>query len=1168
MHTESIESAEEFRQIVNARSSFLSLNLLYYYQNPPKKWEGSSLCRKEVCAVSEIERPPENRIPDQTSQVQVVGVGASAGGLEALQAFFQNMPEKTGLAFVVIQHLSPDYKSLMDELLARHTSIPILIAQDGMDIQADHIYLLPPRKNISIFHSRLYLADQGPHKGLNLPVDIFFRSLALDKGKDSIGIVLSGTGSDGTLGTRAIKEAGGVIMVQDEQSAKFDGMPRNSIATGLVDFILPPEKMAGALMDYIQHPLVKKASESDSVPPDNLDTLTKVLMVLREHSGVDFSYYKENTILRRLERRIGINRFQDLEEYLEYLTESEREKNILHREFLIGVTRFFRDRTAFEQLQEKVLPHILKKSNVRIWCAGCSTGEEAYTLAILLDEAAQKYNPSCQVKIFATDIDRDSVEVAGKGFYPDSVLADVDPAYLARYFERRDSGYLVNERIRKMIVFATHNLLKDSPFSRLDLLVCRNLFIYLKPDVQKRLLSMFYYSLSPEGFLMMGGSETIGDMEDAFECLDSRWKLYQYKPGYKMEHIQNFPLIPQFQRETELPPWLQNGGTESVRNARMLNLVLEEFVPPSVIVDETDQILHVIGDVSPFLRIQPGNFSGNLFSTLPRETGLFVSTLLRKLKNAKNGNTMERMASIPGFEGKLITLEGRVFGDDRLSRGSPRQFYVLSFFPADKKKQYQQEEALPEKMDIKGHMFDRVDELEKELQFTRENLQATVEELETSNEELQSSNEELIASNEELQSTNEELQSVNEELYTVNSEYQSKIEELIRLNNDINNLLKNTEVGALYLDRKLCIRKITPVVSEITNILESDIGRPLAHISIPHVGDKLHKDIDKVVETLGTLDSEIVLEDGRTFLCRIRPYRTDYNAVDGILITFVDISGLKNEYQRANQATYRLERALQTGKMAWWEWDIPSGTVTFDDRKATMLGYTPEEFPSDVYEVCNLIHPDDYDQTMKKMKDFLEGKADSWNQGYRIRRKDGKYSWFFDRGTISRRSEDGKPLELVGTVIEVNELKQMEDKLLSTRDLLEKVLENSPIAKVMVNAQGKITYANQKAEELFGVPREQILQRSFDSSEWEILSPEGKPIPSEELPFSRIKESRKPLKNFQHYVVFPPASTTEQESRVLLQINGTPVLNRGEEGKSNGEIEGVVFAIEVVNDEG
>jgi len=1082
-----------------------------------------------------------NDLSANSNQI-VVGIGASAGGLEALQDFFKNMPLKTGLAFVVIQHLSPDYRSLMDELLARETSIPIQIAADGMPVLPDNIYLIPPRKNISIFHDKLYLEDQEPKKRLNLPVDIFFRSLAVEKTKNAIGIILSGTGSDGTLGTRAIKEAGGMIMVQDEKSAKFDGMPRSSISTGLVDYVLDADKMPEELVSFIKHPLVKQKKTLDGELLENLDTLTKIILILRDHGGIDFSFYKENTIIRRLERRVSINRYQTLEEYLEFLKDSDKEKETLQRELLIGVTRFFRDTEAFDSLKKKVFPGLLKKKSIRVWSAACSTGEEAYSLAIMINEYLEKNAVNADVKIFATDIDRYAIEYAGRGFYPDSVVSDMDPGLLVKYFIRKENGYQISESIRKTVVFATHNLLKDSPFSRIDLLVCRNLFIYFKPDIQAKVLGMFYYSLSSDGALFMGNSETIGDMAGAFECLDTKWKIFRFKDGYKPLISKVLPIIksPFISHERAFPSKviLDDG----LKFERLLDFTLASFLPPSVIIDGADNIIHIINDVSLFLQLQPGRFSQNIFDNLNHDISLFVSSLLRKLRREGETSALENLIDLKGFEYKKVTLQGRKIGNDRST------YYVISFIVEKTEVAVVKTEKISLVPD--GRFHEKITELEKELQFTKESLQATVEELETSNEELQSSNEELIASNEELQSTNEELQSVNEELYTVNTEYQSKIEELTRLNNDVNNLLRNTEVGALYLDRNLCIRKITPIVSRITNIMETDIGRPVYHISLGAGNESLLQDVQTVVDTLQALDREMSFEGHGDFLVRIRPYRTDFNAVDGVLIIFIDITNLKKEYQRANLASERLENALKIGNMAWWDWDVVSGKVSFDDRKATMLGYTAEEFPQDVYDVCKLIHTDDYETTMQSMRDYLGGKSAAWDLMYRMKRKDGGYSWYYDRGEIVERTERGAPKRLVGTVINVTKLKFLENEVMNRKNVIDQVLDDCPLAKLVVNPTGSITYANKPVESLLGIPLEKIPGMHIDFPGWDVYDLKGKKIPTARLPLAMIKKTGLPLRDYRYYIAINGAE------RRLFTVQGTPLFD------GYNVLEGVIFTLE------
>jgi two-component system, chemotaxis family, CheB/CheR fusion protein len=1090
--------------------------------------------------------PVIKRIKNKSkSQLRVLGIGASAGGLEALQIFFKNLPPDTNAAYVVVQHLSPDYKSMMDELLARYTNMPIQVIKDGIKVEANTIYLIPPRQNLEIFNDHLFLTNL-PGKGLNLPIDIFFRSLAEEKGKDAIGIILSGTGSDGTMGTRAIKELDGMVMVQDEKTAKFNGMPTSAISTGLVDYILPPEEMGRELKDYMQHPLVNKKQKPVTPLPEETDSFTKVLMILKNHSGTDFSYYKENTILRRLERRISINRFNSIDDYIPFLLETDKEKNTLYREFLIGVTRFFRDKEAFNVVRETVLPELISqnKEQIRIWSTGCSTGEEAYSIAILLLEAAQQLNFRGDIKIFASDIDRRAIETASYGYYTDSILADVDNILLAKYFTRTGDGYQINKEVRNIIVFAPHNLLKDPPFSKIDLLVCRNLFIYLKPDIQLSLLHRFYYSLNPGGVLFMGNSETLGGMTDAFDVVDHKNKIYRYKSGFKLPIIDTLMVDPKRTSslvKTKLP---DSSHKTVMLPDELLFSVINDFVPPSVIIDSNYYVVKVINNINPFTEIQTGNYSNDLFSILPRELGLFVNNLLRQLKTGKEKLISRSLTGLESLTGQTVQVEARKINYD------DRHYFMLTFSVTDKT-QNGTTQVTTDEVNYSDEIDHRILNLEKDLKNARENLAATIEELESANEELQSSNEELIASNEELQSTNEELQSVNEELYTVNTEHQQKIEELTRLNNDVNNLLKNLEVGAIYLDSKLCIRKITPYASQITNLLESDIGRPVFHLSILDNYPELPHDIQKVNETLQTNDKEIHDKTGKVFFARIRPYRTEHNAVDGVLVTLVEITELNKLKKNIKSTNERLANSLNLGNMAWWEWEINTGLVKFSDKKATMLGYTKEEFPSDVVKITELIHPDDYEHTMNEMQKVLDGNIQLWNVRYRIKRKDGNYAWYHDQGSVKLRDENGKPLILLGLVIDISEIHSLEEDLNKNAQLLTLIMKNNPTTIVMVDSVGKLTFANNRAEKLFNITAEQIKNRNYNSAEWEITSLNGNPVSSEELPFSVIKNTRKPLYGYKHYIKIPP------NEKILLNIDGAPVIS------NTGEFQGAVFNIKV-----
>lgn len=852
---------------------------------------------------------PLTEVPEEKRLI-CVGIGASAGGLEALEVFFRNMPTNSGMAFIVIQHLSPDYKSLMSELLSRYTSMEIFRAEDGVAVEPNSIYLIPPKKNLTIFHGKLFLADQDTNRGLNLPIDIFLRSLALDKGKDSIGIILSGTGSDGTLGIRAIKEAGGMVMVQDDQSAKFDGMPRSSIATGLVDYILSPDKMPEELVKFVKHPYINKTGKIDIIVSKDEDILAKILKIVREKVGVDFSFYKPATVLRRLEKRISINQINKIENYISYLSQSPSEAKILYKELLIGVTQFFRDQEAFNVLREKVLTEIFtgKKSGdtIRIWSAGCSTGEEAYSLAILFREYMDEKKLEFDVKVFATDLDNESIEYASTGVYPESIVSDVTTERLRSYFVKRENSYVVNERIRRMVIFASHNILKDPPFTKLDLVVCRNMLIYLNVAMQRRIMAMFYFALNQTGHLFLGSSETLGEISDGYSTVSSKWKVYQIKEGYRLPAQFTFHnTIPTLRdsRFKNRPDAQIQEVPEGFRVESVYQEIVRGFMPPGILLDNKFELLHVFKDVNQYLRIPVGKANLSIFKLVNAELSVVISSLLHKVAKEKKELVFKEVLVPVGGQQLYIDLGCRYIEDTR-ARNS---YYLITF---DEKKTDDSHSVKVDNFDLKSHYSERFSELERELQFTRENLQATIEELETSNEELQSTNEELIASNEELQSTNEELQSVNEELYTVNSEYQNKIEELTQLSNDMNNLLKNTNIGTVFLDKFLRIRRYTPAIVKTINIMEMDLGRPFFHISHNLNYNEFQRDIENILHTL--IPKEIEVQDrlNNWYMLRMLTYRTIENAVDGVVITLIDITERKRLEERIRSERDLLLRSL------------------------------------------------------------------------------------------------------------------------------------------------------------------------------------------------------------------------------------------------------------------
>ncbi|MEW6258581.1 MAG: chemotaxis protein CheB [Thermodesulfobacteriota bacterium] len=848
--------------------------------------------------------------PDGSRPSYYVGIGASAGGLEAIEAFFTHMPSNSGLAFIVVQHLSPDYKSLMVELLSKKTEMAVHRAEDDLLVKANHIYLIPPKKNLSIFHGKLMLKDQEPSRGtINLPIDIFLRSLAEDQAERAIAVILSGTGSDGTRGVRAIKENGGMVMVQSPETARFDGMPRAAISTGVADFILSPDDMPSQLMAFIEHPYGFSAKRSETILSDE-DGLNRIFAELREKTQVDFTYYKPSTITRRIERRMTVNQIDDLQEYVAYLYAHPGEVMTLYRELLIGVTSFFRDPEAMNELSEQYLPKILRsrpESEIRFWVAGCSTGEEAYTIAILAREVMEREKISRDLKIFATDIDRNAIVSAGNGVYPESIAADLTPKLLGKYFYRKGEDYQIARNIREMVVFAQHNLVKDPPFTNIELISCRNLLIYLQPVLQKRALEMFHFSLNPDGILFLGTSETVGDMIDCFEPLNTRWKIYRTRGKGRGLPVDLSPgrigpagiAQPRIYLNRERRRVTDPEEVGILR--RFLDLVAMHFIPLSLVVNEAMQIVHIVGSTEGYLVVPSGKVDFDIPRMAVKDIAIPLATGIQKVFRTREPIVYSniRMKHREGLRNVTMRILPMPLhkGQDPL---------VTVFFTENPEKS-PDVDSTTATYDIGEEARQRIQDLEQELQIARENLQATIEELETSNEELQATNEELLASNEELQSTNEELQSTNEELYTVNAEYQNKILELTELQNDVDNLLSSSRIGTLLLDENLDIRKYSPEIGRIFHILEKDIGRNISHLTHRIVDFDPVKVAMEVQRTGNLIEKEVRSQEGSWYLVRILPYHIGVDQFSGIVMTFVDISGRKKaeEALRESQSKYR-----------------------------------------------------------------------------------------------------------------------------------------------------------------------------------------------------------------------------------------------------------------------
>jgi two-component system, chemotaxis family, CheB/CheR fusion protein len=836
----------------------------------------------------------------------VVGVGASAGGLEALEQFFENMPAKTGLAFVVVQHLSPDFRSLMDELLARRTEIPIRRVEDGMVVEPDTVYLLPPKKEMIVSGGRLLLTDKDPSQPLTLPIDHFFRSLAQEMGEGAIGIVLSGTGSDGSRGIRAIHEAGGLVLVQSAETAKFDGMPKSAVGTGVADFVVPVNEMPATLLRYIHHPLAEGMDQVRATGAQRETAMETIYRLLRDRYGIDFSHYKPNTVARRTERRLMLNQSLDLEDYVKRLEESPDELNLLYRDLLIGVTRFFRDHEAFERLEKDILPDALAAvgpdEEFRVWVAGCATGEEAYSLAILILERLEKIRRPVKVKIFATDVHRASLEFAGQGIYSEAAIAELAPDRLARHFVRKGDGYHVSQDLRQMVVFAQHNIIRDAPFTKLDLISCRNLVIYFQPLAQRKALSLFHFGLKTGGLLFLGPSESPGELADEFDHLDPHWKIYRKRRDIRLPAELRVPLsvVDARLRPTGVPP-MPHLSQVDANLLGVYDVLLDDHMPPSLLVDENRALVQAFGGASRFLRVRDGRVSNDLLDMVDTDLRMALSGALQRVARSATPIVYKGLRVNPVDGQRLVNIVVQPIRNRRSSR-----LYALISLEEIA------ETARPDatEIDFRQASDEQLRSLESELSYTKENLQATIEELETSNEELQATNEELVASNEELQSTNEELHSVNEELYTVNAEYQKKIVELTELNADMDNLLASTEVHTVFLDRELTIRKFTPKIAALFNLLPQDIGRRI-DIFVHHVRyERLMPELRRVLETAEPFEREVQDAQGRWFLLRILPYRSGAT-VSGVVLTFIDIGSLKQAEARAGQNERQLASILE-----------------------------------------------------------------------------------------------------------------------------------------------------------------------------------------------------------------------------------------------------------------
>ncbi|HIJ94387.1 MAG TPA: GAF domain-containing protein [Desulfuromonadales bacterium] len=1075
-------------------------------------------------ATSDLSSATEASDPSKIKPTHIVGIGASAGGLSALEQFFDNMPPDTGMAFVVIQHLSPDFKSLMDDLLSRHTSMPIHRVTNGIELTPDNIYLIPPKTHMTVSKEKLYLTEKviNPHT-LELPIDIFFNSLAEDAGDRAVGVVLSGTGSDGSKGIISINKNGGLVVIQSPESARFDGMPRNAIATGVCDFILAPNRIPRILVEYSISPLaVRTRMHHELEIFEDEGEYAGIFALLRRSYNLDFSKYKDSTVGRRIRRRMDFRQIPEVSDYAAIMSGDPGELDLLYKDLLIGVTEFFRDTQAFQFLEQEVIPRLFanlhRGEDLRVWSAACATGEEAYSLAILLDEKAAEIGFVGKITVFATDVHKTSLDFAAQGVYDRAKLTNVSPKRMNSYFKKEGNDlFRVTSELRKLVVFAPHNLLSDPPFTRLDLVCCRNLLIYFQTEVQERVISLFHFALKIDGTLFLGSSEGLGPFIGEFEVIANQHKMFRKIRDLKLAlNIETNRLDrkePHIQA-TVFPPGVSRMVSIERQILADYDTLLRRHMPPGVLINENRQIIHYFGNVAEYLKMPEGRTENNILSLAEDNLHIALSTSLQRADTTRQ-LVVTRNVRIKRGDGEyLIDLYVSPLPDDKnhtthyhvyFERIRPTEFPLAPDQPED---------VDATNFDVDDHFRQHVADLEMELQSTRESLQTTVEELQTSNEELQATNEELLASNEELQSTNEELHSVNEELYSVNSEFERKNIELKQLNNDHENLLASTDIGTVFLDRQLRIRKYNPAIEAFFKLLPQDIGRPIDHIAY-HLSqqEEMLADISRVLQNGRAVEQEEETKDNKWLLKRIMPFRTETGQIEGVVITFTDITVIKtaerkvirfNEEleQKVAERTEELQREIAVRKNAEDQlaeardhylnilaeapaliWRANTDALC-DWFNSTWLAFTgrsmEQEYGNGWVEG---VHPDDLKRCITIWQDSFAQRV-PFEMEYRLRRFDGEYRWLLDIGRPNHT--DSRFVGYIGYCFDITERKQSEFDLAGNKKRLESLVKVSQ--NPTRNIQALLDCALDEAIELTGSKIGYVYNYSEETQEFTLNS--------------------------------------------------------------------------------
>lgn len=1116
----------------------------------------------------------------------VVGIGASAGGLDAFTRLLKELPADTGMAFVLIQHLDPKRASILTEILSRATAMPVSEVKDGMAVEPNHVYVIPPNASMAVLHGVLNLMPRIETRGQHMPIDCFLQSLAEDQGNRAIGVILSGTASDGVFGMQALKSAGGVTFAQDPASAEYDGMPRSAIAAGVADFILSPRDIARELARVARHPYVLRKPVPDTkgiAGEGHEDLMSKIFILVRRAKGVDFTYYKPTTISRRVARRMVVHKIERLQDYVRYLQENPAEVEELFQDILIAVTQFFREPEMFDVLKRDVMPAIVKERRdgdaIRVWVPGCSTGEEAYSLAIAWLEFLADVPHPPPLQFFATDVNEKALEQARAGVYQETLLADVSPERLRRFFQPVEGGYQIGKLIREMCIFARHDVTRDPPFSRLDLVSCRNLLIYLGPVLQSSVIPLLNYALQPSGYLILGSSETVGEYEDMFKVVSRKHRIYvKRSTGARSE----LGLMPRERpgRQMDIlgggPPIFEQKAKGFDAQAWADNILLAEYAPPGVLVNDELQILQFRGHTGKYLESKPGKPSLGILD-MARE-GLSVD-LRKGLADAKK----KKSAVVRGGVKYQHNGEDSTIDLDVIPVSAPagESYYLVLFredVAAGAAQEAAQESDPPAKRRAKTKAADdEASRLRKELEATREYLKTTleekdttVEELRAAGEEVQSANEELQSINEELETAKEELQSTNEELTTVNEELQNRNLELAQLNDDLTNLLATVDIPIIMLGGDLRIRRFTPGAQRVANVIASDVGRPITDIKLRIDVPDLSELVAEVIDTVSMIEREIIDEEGRWYSLRIRPYKTRDNKIDGAVVTLLDIDDLKRSLQRVTEAgafsdalnrvsaaiasTRDFDRMMQqVASEATAAMGVESAAISLresagwrtvwanglpDEDAGRWISDKESPLSTAAAETGRPLAIDDVSTEARADERMLRAGVRSCLLAPLIAKKSVIGMMSFNHHSAAVAFGEGKidfAAKLAALVALAIENARLQEARENAAQRFERVVETTTEGLLFFDQDGRVTMTNAAAARILGADRDTLLGRAYDELGWEAVEPAGKPVPKARLPFASVMKTGSSVTGEEFWL------SAQDGSRVLVSVNASPI---------------------------